>query len=182
MPARATFHSVDTAMALTKDQLAEQLRQHRALRGLNQKDVAALVGVELRTYQRWEAGERMPYNRHLVALAEALDVDAETLTGAPHTADALQRIEQAVSENNRLLRQAIVHMASAGLGEEIAQQNDLLARQSMILERITQALARVQQLVEALGVPDGTTLQDHLAQIARETSAEARQREGAPRS
>lgn len=169
-------------MALTKDQFAEQIRHHRALRGLNQADVAAMVGVELRTYQRWEAGERMPYKRHVLELAQALDVDVEVLTGTLTTADTLLRIEQGVIDNNRLLRQAIVNAASNGLSEEIAQQNDLLARQTLILERITQALARVQQLVEALGVPDGTTLQDHLAQIARETSAAARQRAGAKRS
>ena len=172
---QAIATSVHKAMALTKDQFAEQIRHHRALRGLNQSDVAYKVGVELRTYQRWEAGERMPYKRHVLALARALDIDVEVLTGTLSTSDTLLRIEQAVSENNRLLRQAIVNAAGNGLGQEIAQQNALLARQSLILERI-------QQLVEALGIPDGSTLQDHLAQIARETSAEVRQREGAKRS
>lgn len=100
-------------MALNKDQFAEQLRHHRALAGLNQSDVAHRVGVELRTYQRWEAGERMPYKGNVRALAEALDVDIEVFTGSLNTSDSLLRIEQAVIENNRLIRQLYAWLASA---------------------------------------------------------------------
>jgi transcriptional regulator with XRE-family HTH domain len=98
-------------MPLTKDQFAEQLKHHRALCGLNQIDVARAVKVELRTYQRWEAGERMPYKRHILALANALDVDVQVFTGELSTSEALHRIEQAIAENNRLLRQLLVNVA-----------------------------------------------------------------------
>lgn len=102
-------------MALNKDQFAEQLRHHRLLAGLNQADVAHRVGVELRTYQRWEAAERMPYNRHIVSLAEALDVETEVFTGSLSTSDALLRIEQGLQENNRLLRQLYAYLMAGAV-------------------------------------------------------------------
>lgn len=135
-------------MALTKDQFAEQLRHHRALAGLTQTELAERVGVNLRTFQRWEDAERTPYKRHLLSLARALNVDPQVFTGTLATADTLIRIEQALAENNRLLRQLYAQ----------ATAND----------------NRLTQLEAAVGASaDGISLQDHLAQLARETSAEA---------
>jgi transcriptional regulator with XRE-family HTH domain len=99
-------------MALNKDQFAEQLLHHRSLAGLNQADVAERVGVDLRTYQRWEAAERMPYKRHLRSLSEVLDVDPEVFTGSLETSDTLLRLEKAVNDNNRLLRQLYALIAT----------------------------------------------------------------------
>jgi transcriptional regulator with XRE-family HTH domain len=109
---QAITGSVARAMALNKDQFAEQLLHHRSLAGLNQADVAEQVGVDLRTYQRWEAAERMPYKRHLRRLSEVLDVDPEVFTGSLETSDTLLRLEQAVNDNNRLLRQLYALIAT----------------------------------------------------------------------
>lgn len=38
----------------------ERLRRFRTDRGLTQTDAAKLVGVDLRTWQRWEGGESSP--------------------------------------------------------------------------------------------------------------------------
>lgn len=108
---RTIERNVEAAMALTRDEFARRLRHARELKGLNQADVANGVNVDIRTYQRWESqnpdDQRMPYKKHLPRLAEVLDVEVEHLTGPLSTGDQLTRIENALNENNRLIRQML---------------------------------------------------------------------------
>src|SRR2546421_304132 len=57
----------------------QKLKHERKLRGLTQKDVAALVGSESKTVGRWERGEAFPspYNRR--KLIELYGKNAEEL-------------------------------------------------------------------------------------------------------
>jgi DNA-binding XRE family transcriptional regulator len=50
--------------------------------GLNQSDLAKLVGVTPATINRWEAGERRPSGPHAVAYARALRRIAEVAHAA----------------------------------------------------------------------------------------------------
>jgi transcriptional regulator with XRE-family HTH domain len=72
----------------------ERLARTRKERGLRQNDLAKQVGVELRTYQRWEADEREPYPVNLLRLAEVLNVAVRDLTGEPepHQLDRIERL------------------------------------------------------------------------------------------
>ena len=59
----------------------ERLAKLKESRNLMQKDIAAGIGVPLRTYQRYEYGERVPSITVLVALADYFDVTADYLLG-----------------------------------------------------------------------------------------------------
>ena len=60
---------------------AVRLREIREVRGFRLKDVAAALGIALRSYQRYEAGERQPDIDSLVALADYFNVSLDYLVG-----------------------------------------------------------------------------------------------------
>lgn len=53
--------------------------------GLRQSDVAAHLGIEVRSYQYYEAGRRRPDYEGLVALADYFDVTTDYLLGRADT-------------------------------------------------------------------------------------------------
>lgn len=61
--------SVLAEMALRRERIAERLTEIREHNSLTQENAAAKVGVTLRQWQRWEAGESVPYPRNLDAVA-----------------------------------------------------------------------------------------------------------------
>ena len=60
---------------------APRLREALAARGWSGKLLASAVGVSQNTVSNWVAGRHVPTHAHLVAIAECLEVDLETLTG-----------------------------------------------------------------------------------------------------
>ncbi len=56
-------------MALRRERIAERLTELREQHSLTQENAAARVGVTLRQWQRWEAGESVPYPRNLDSIA-----------------------------------------------------------------------------------------------------------------
>lgn len=63
----------------------ERLNQLKESRNLMQKDISAGIGVPLRTYQRYEYGERVPSITVLVALCDYFNVSADYLLGRSDT-------------------------------------------------------------------------------------------------
>jgi putative transcriptional regulator len=57
----------------------DALKRIRKERGLSQSGLAAKVGISVRNVQNWEQGHRGPSATVVLALAQALDVPAETL-------------------------------------------------------------------------------------------------------
>lgn len=57
------------------------LKDARRKKGLNQKEVAAALGVSQPTVSDWEAGRKMPTRKHLLRLSELLSVGADELLG-----------------------------------------------------------------------------------------------------
>ncbi|GEM_PF-1659219 len=57
----------------------EQMVAFRKRRGLSQQDMATMLGVSLPTIKRWESGESVPRDRHMVALAALLGGTASGL-------------------------------------------------------------------------------------------------------
>lgn len=55
--------------------VADLIAGCRVEQELTQREVAAKVGVSVRTVQRWEAGESRPQNAHLLRLARLLGLD-----------------------------------------------------------------------------------------------------------
>jgi len=61
--------------------LDERLIQLKTERNVLQKDIAHGIGISLRSYQRYERGEREPTASILIALADYFDVSLDYLTG-----------------------------------------------------------------------------------------------------
>lgn len=61
------------------DRFPERLRARRDDLGLAQEEVARRVGVAVRVYARWEAGETEPRAKHLRRLAQVLATSVEDL-------------------------------------------------------------------------------------------------------
>lgn len=58
-----------------------RLIDQRKSKNFSQKEVAEIIGVDLRAYQRYEYGEREPKASLVVALARLYDVSADYLLG-----------------------------------------------------------------------------------------------------
>ncbi|WP_303165182.1 MULTISPECIES: helix-turn-helix domain-containing protein [Mitsuokella] len=61
--------------------LSERLNELKMSRNLMQKAIADGIHVPLRTYQRYEYGEREPNASTLLALADYFDVSIDYLVG-----------------------------------------------------------------------------------------------------
>ena len=61
--------------------LADRLAELRKTANLSQKQLAEITGVPLRTYQRYEIGERQPTADTLVKLADSYNVSLDYLVG-----------------------------------------------------------------------------------------------------
>ena len=61
--------------------LNERLIHLKESRQILQKNIAAQIGISLRSYQRYEYGEREPSLSVLIALADYFDVSLDYLVG-----------------------------------------------------------------------------------------------------
>lgn len=60
---------------------AKRLKESRERKKLKQKEMAAHLGVAIRSYQNYEGGQREPDFETLVAIADHLDVTTDYLLG-----------------------------------------------------------------------------------------------------
>jgi len=60
---------------------SKRLNELKKQRHLLQKDIAKEVGLSLRTYQRYECGERVPDSNTLIALGDYFNVSLDYLVG-----------------------------------------------------------------------------------------------------
>lgn len=61
--------------------LSKRLLELKETRSLLQKDISDATGISLRTYQRYEYGERKPDSDTLISLADYFDVSLDYLVG-----------------------------------------------------------------------------------------------------
>lgn len=124
-----------------RERLAANITRERKRRGESPMDLAFAIGVDKRTVERWEAGEREPQTKKLKALADHWSVDVGELRPdleAEERAlrDQLDRIEaklvRVVDERNGSSRP---EPASPALTEILATLEEISAR----LERLEMA-------------------------------------------
>lgn len=99
--------SVLAEMALRRERVVQRLTDLRERHGLSQEDAAHKVGVTHRQWQRWEAGESMPYPRNLDGVASAFGISIqEFFDDQPLPPDPVQldRVEAKLDELLGLLR------------------------------------------------------------------------------
>lgn len=115
-------HTVAEWEALMDDaerrrEISERIAELRKARGLKQPQVARMVGVQLRTYQNWEAGGGTSHENY-EALAGALGSSYDyILTGgdsAPPREDILARLDRIEGSLDDLLEWAERVEARAG--------------------------------------------------------------------
>lgn len=89
--------SVLAEMALRKERVVERLVQLREQHSLSQEQAAQKVGVTSRQWQRWEAGESMPYPRNFDLIAQRFGISVvEFFDDIP--APASSRLEELEAE------------------------------------------------------------------------------------
>ena len=59
----------------------ECLKHQRELHGYTQKQLAEILGIAPRSYQRYELGEREPNIETLIKLADYLNISIDDLVG-----------------------------------------------------------------------------------------------------
>lgn len=79
-------------MALRQEKVSARLADLREQAGLTQEQAAARVGVNLRQWQRWEAGDSMPYPRNLDTIASRFGISVDEFFDTQQT--QLDRIEE----------------------------------------------------------------------------------------
>lgn len=60
---------------------SQNLKEYRLLLKLTQKDISELLGINLRSYQRYEHGEMEPNIEKLEKLADLFNISLDTLIG-----------------------------------------------------------------------------------------------------
>ncbi len=61
--------------------LSVRLKEVRIMRKRKLKEAAACLGIQVRSYQAYESGEREPGVKNLIALADFYDVSLDYLMG-----------------------------------------------------------------------------------------------------
>lgn len=62
-------------------QFSIRLKEIRAASGKKQREAAEYLGIQLRSYQAYESGDREPDIDNLIALADFFNVSLDWLTG-----------------------------------------------------------------------------------------------------
>ena len=60
---------------------ADRLKELRAIKGVTQKNMAELLGINERNYRHYEAGDVNPTIANILLLADYFDVTADYLLG-----------------------------------------------------------------------------------------------------
>jgi transcriptional regulator with XRE-family HTH domain len=118
--------SVIAEMALRREKIAQRLGELRESNTLTQEQAAAKVGVTLRQWQRWEAGESVPYPRNMDVVASKFGIsvaeffDDEPLSGSRTTLleARVEELEAAITE----LRAGLATLAADSLSRTRAQR------------------------------------------------------------
>ncbi|MCD2461996.1 helix-turn-helix domain-containing protein [Streptomyces sp. MBT42] len=79
MPARRT--PLPESVLRRRAALGQRLRELRTEAGLSQDQLADRIGMERRSIQRYESGERDPRYTELLLIADALGVPVAALVG-----------------------------------------------------------------------------------------------------
>ena len=79
--------SLDFYMDLNMADFAERLRLLRDARQLSQTRLAELLGIDPRSYNRWERGGNVPHVDTLVKIADILQVTLDELVGRKDPSD-----------------------------------------------------------------------------------------------
>lgn len=95
--------------------LADRLYQLRAQKRIQQKDLAAAIGVDAPTYSRIERGSRSPKVEQLEKLAKLLDVNPEEL----HTLMVADRVAEVVDKEPAKIQTKAMNIVQKSLNNDL---------------------------------------------------------------
>ncbi len=91
--------------------IADKIRQQRRLENITQEELSGLVGVSLKTIQRWENGERSPRIQEIQKLADILSVPVEYLINSNDMSDSTDPQIQLIPTQSRASQETNTGMA-----------------------------------------------------------------------
>ena len=140
--------------AFNKAHYGDTIRKYRIQKGLNQPQLAKLLGVSKNAIPNWETGRTRPDTNYIPAICDALGISISTFFGAPTRASDLPLAEQRLLRNYRLLselnKRVIVNMM-----DTMIQNEDALLR-----ERCESGFERIQRSDLRASAGTGTFLGD----------------------
>jgi len=89
--------------AFNKAQYGDTIRKYRIKKGLNQPQLAMMLGVTKNAIPNWEAGRTRPDTNYIPAICEVLGISISTFFGSPTRATDLPIEEQRLLSNYRVL-------------------------------------------------------------------------------
>lgn len=101
------------------DIFAARLRAARELRGLNQRELGARVGIAATSIAHFEAGRRRPSMDNLRRLANALEVTADFLLGSAEQPAPTEQTDPLLLDiarldgDDRVLARDILHLLAS---------------------------------------------------------------------
>ncbi len=105
--------------AFNREKYGDVIRRFRTEKGLNQPQLAALIGVNKNAVSNWEAGRTRPDINTLPVLCAALGISISDFFGAEENAGSLSRDEQrrlsGYRHLNEMNKQIVVKMIDAML-------------------------------------------------------------------
>lgn len=125
--------SVLAEMALRREKIAQRLGELREINSLTQEQAAAKVGVTLRQWQRWEAGESVPYPRNMDVVASHFGLSVSEFFDNEPLAGGSPRVlvlEAKVEELERQLEMVLAHLDIRPLTPgEVADETERVIQQ-----------------------------------------------------
>jgi transcriptional regulator with XRE-family HTH domain len=127
---KAEVRSVEAQMAITRERVMAQMLRLRQMHGseddpMSQEEAAHTAGVSARTWQRWEAGDTVPYARNLSTVAEKFGLPLAIGHGreeqAAVLADQMAALAQKVDELTGLVNILIDHQSLRAEAEALEE-------------------------------------------------------------
>jgi len=119
---RPSFLKGEQLLAFNKAQYGDTIRKYRIKKGLNQPQLAELLGVSKGAIPHWEMGRTRPDTNYIPALCEILGISISTFFGVPSKASDLPISEQRLLSNYRVLseqnKRAIVNLIDTMIENE----------------------------------------------------------------
>lgn len=112
--------------AFNKARYGDTIRKYRLKRGLNQPQLAKLVGVSKNAIPNWEAGRARPDTNFIPAICDALGISISTFFGTPSKATDLPIEEQRLLSNFRVLSEPNQRAIENLIGTMIKNEDTLL--------------------------------------------------------
>ena len=111
-------------LAFNKAQYGDTIRKYRIKKGLNQPQLAKLLGVSKGAIPNWEMGRTRPDTNFIPALCDILGISISTFFGIPTRAADLPTGEQRLLSNYRILselnKRAVVNLIDTMIENEDA--------------------------------------------------------------